>query len=207
MPDQLLGVFGGTFDPLHMGHIRTIKDVQQGLNLSEIRLIPNYIPAHRELPVLDAKQRYSLLEKALTGDQDLIADDCEINRQGVSYMVDTLRDLKQRFSQKHLCLIIGTDAYNGFCQWHEWQEILQLAHLIVMKRAGFETMRNNELDYLLSDDPECLMKSVSGKIYHMQVSQLDISSTKIREMIQKKQDIQFLVPENIRLDLQTLYEG
>lgn len=207
MPDRLLGILGGTFDPLHIGHLRTVLDVQQFLNLSEIRLIPNYIPPHREQPVLEAEQRYSLLQKALTDVPGLIADDREIARQGISYMVDTLRDLKQQYPQQHLCLIIGTDAYNSFHQWHEWQEILHLAHLVVMKRAGFETMVNKELDHRLTDDTESLTNSQAGKIYSQYVCQLDVSSTRIREMIRQKQNIQFLVPENIRSDLQTLYEG
>ena len=205
--DQLLGILGGTFDPPHIGHLRTVLDVQQSLNLSEIRIIPNYIPAHREQPVLEAQQRYQLLQKALQNVPGLIADDREIKRQGISYMVDTLRDLQQQFPQKHLCLIIGTDAYNSFCQWHEWQEIIQLSHLVVMQRAGVAAMVNKELDQLLTTDADDLIKTKAGRVYAQNVSQLDVSSTVLRQMIQQQQSIQFLVPENIRSDLQTLYKG
>jgi nicotinate-nucleotide adenylyltransferase len=204
--DQLLGVLGGTFDPLHIGHLRTVLDVQQSLNLSEVRVIPNYIPAHREQPVLDAQQRYQLLQKVLEDVPGLVADDREIKRKGISYMVDTLRDLQQQFPQKHLCLIIGTDAYNSFCQWHEWQEIMQLAHLVVMQRAGVATMVNKELEHLLTTDAADLLKAKAGRVYAQNVCQLDVSSTVIRQMIQQQQSIQFLVPENIRPDLQTLYK-
>ncbi len=207
MADQLLGILGGTFDPPHIGHLRTVLDVQQSLNLSEIRIIPNYIPAHREQPVLEAQQRYQLLQKALQNVPGLIADDREIKRQGISYMVDTLRDLQQQFPQKHLCLIIGTDAYNSFCQWHEWQEIIQLSHLVVMQRAGVAAMVNKELDQLLTTDADDLIKTKAGRVYAQNVSQLDVSSTVLRQMIQQQQSIQFLVPENIRSDLQTLYKG
>ena len=207
MADQLLGILGGTFDPPHIGHLRTVLDVQQSLNLSEIRIIPNYIPAHREQPVLEAQQRYQLLQKALQNVPGLIADDREIKRQGISYMVDTLRDLQQQFPQKHLCLIIGTDAYNSFCQWHEWQEIIQLSHLVVMQRAGVAAMVNKELDQLLTTDADDLIKTKAGRVYAQNVSQLDVSSTVLRQMIQQQQSIQFLVPESIRSDLQTLYKG
>ncbi|MCK5336490.1 MAG: nicotinate-nucleotide adenylyltransferase [Gammaproteobacteria bacterium] len=207
MADQLLGILGGTFDPPHIGHLRTVLDVQQSLNLSEIRIIPNYIPAHREQPVLEAQQRYQLLQKALQNVPGLIADDREIKRQGISYMVDTLRDPQQQFPQKHLCLIIGTDAYNSFCQWHEWQEIIQLSHLVVMQRAGVAAMVNKELDQLLTTDADDLIKTKAGRVYAQNVSQLDVSSTVLRQMIQQQQSIQFLVPENIRSDLQTLYKG
>ena len=207
MADQLLGILGGTFDPPHIGHLRTVLDVQQSLNLSEIRIIPNCIPAHRERPVLEAQQRYQLLQKALQNVPGLIADDREIKRQGISYMVDTLRDLQEQFPQKHLCLIIGTDAYNSFCQWHEWQEIIQLSHLVVMQRAGVAAMVNKELDQLLTTDADDLIKTKAGRVYAQNVSQLDVSSTVLRQMIQQQQSIQFLVPENIRSDLQTLYKG
>lgn len=205
--DQLLGIFGGTFDPLHIGHLRTVIDVQQSLSFSAIHLIPNNVPAHREQPVLDAQQRYQLLQKVLKNVAGLVADDREIKRQGVSYMVDTLRDLHQQFPQKHLCLIIGTDAYNDFCQWHEWQDIMQLAHLIVMQRAGVAAMVNKELDPQRTKEADDLLNAKAGRVYVQNVSQLDVSSTAIRQMIQQQQSIQFLVPENIRSDLQILYKG
>lgn len=207
MADQLLGVLGGTFDPLHIGHLRTVLDVQQALQLSDVHLIPNYIPAHREAPVLEPQQRFQLLQKALQDIPGLIADDREIKRKGTSYMVDTLRDLQQQFPQKQLCLIIGTDAYNGFCQWHQWQDILQMAHLIVMQRAGVAAMVNKELDTLLTTEASDLTKTKAGCVYSLTVSQLEVSSTLLRQMIRQHQSIQFLVPELIRSDLQTLYKG
>ncbi|MDH5518341.1 MAG: nicotinate-nucleotide adenylyltransferase [Gammaproteobacteria bacterium] len=205
--DKLLGVFGGTFDPLHIGHLRTVLDVQQALALQQIRMLPNYIPAHRQKPVLEAQQRYFLLQKALKETPGLVADDREIRRQGISYMVDTLADLKQQFPQKHLCLIVGGDAYRDFCKWHQWQDILQLAHLLVMKRAGLANQQNKELQQRVTTDKNRLLSVAAGNIVFLDVCQLEISSTRIREMIRQKQSVQFLVPEIIRSDLQTLYEG
>ena len=205
--DPLLGILGGTFDPLHIGHLRTVLDVQQALQLSAVHLIPNYIPAHRETPVLAAQQRYELLQKAVADVSGLVADDREIKRKGTSYMVDTLRDMQQQYPQKHLCLIIGTDAYNSFCQWHQWQEIMQMTHLIVMQRAGVATMVNEELDPLLTKEVSDLRKTKAGCVFSLNVSQLEVSSTMLRQMIRQHQSIQFLVPEIIRSDLQTLYKG
>lgn len=207
MHERLLGVLGGTFDPVHIGHLRTVMDLQQALNLNEIHLIPNDTPPHREKPTLTAGQRFDLLNKALKDIPGLVADNREIVRGGASYMVDTLRDLKQQFPQKHLCLIIGTDAYNSFCDWHDWQGILQLAHILVMKRAGVDTIENPELDHLITTDADSLLQVEKGLVYLQQVSQLDVSSTRIREMIMKQQSIQFLVPEVIRLELEHLYKG
>ena len=207
MADQLLGLLGGTFDPLHIGHLRTALDVREALALSEVHLIPNNVPAHREQPVLPAQQRFSLLESALAEVPGLIADDCEIKRGGVSYMVDTLRYLREQYATQHLCLIIGTDAYNSFCQWHQWQEVLQLAHLVVMQRAGVATMFNKELDSRITTNAGDLVKERSGCVYVQSVCQLDISSTAIRAKVRAQQNIQFLVPENIRAELQNLYKG
>ena len=207
MPDRLLGVLGGTFDPVHIGHLRTVMDLQQALNLTEIHLVPNYVPPHRAQPSITAEQRYALLETALADVSGLVADDREIMRRGASYMVDTLRDLKQQFPNKHLCLIIGTDAYNNFCDWHDWQGILQLAHILVMKRARVDVIENPELDHLIATGADSLLQEEYGMIYLQQVSQLDVSSTRIREMIKKQQSIQFLVPEVIRSDLENLYKG
>ena len=207
MPDRLLGVLGGTFDPVHIGHLRTVMDLQQALNLTEIHLVPNYVPPHRAQPSITAEQRYALLETALADVSGLVADDREIMRRGASYMVDTLRDLKQQFPNKHLCLIIGTDAYNNFCDWHDWQGILQLAHILVMKRPRVDVIENPELDHLIATGADSLLQEEYGMIYLQQVSQLDVSSTRIREMIKKQQSIQFLVPEVIRSDLENLYKG
>jgi len=207
VPDRLLGVLGGTFDPVHIGHLRTVMDLQQALNLTEIHLVPNYVPPHRAQPSITAEQRYALLETALADVSGLVADDREIMRRGASYMVDTLRDLKQQFPNKHLCLIIGTDAYNNFCDWHDWQGILQLAHILVMKRARVDVIENPELDHLIATGADSLLQEEYGMIYLQQVSQLDVSSTRIREMIKKQQSIQFLVPEVIRSDLENLYKG
>lgn len=205
--DQLLGLFGGTFDPLHIGHLRTVLDVQQALNFTDIHIIPNNVPAHREQPVLDGQRRFQLLEKALQDVPGIVADDREIKRQGVSYMVDTLRDIQREFPEKHLCLIIGTDAYNSFCQWHEWQEIMKMAHLIVMQRAGVTAMVNKALDNRLTTEINDLLNEKAGCVYSQSVSQLDVSSTMIRQLIQQQQSIQFFVPETIRSNLQTLYKG
>lgn len=207
MPERLLGLLGGTFDPVHIGHLRTAMDLKQALNLSEVRLIPNHAPPHRTKPVLSGELRIALLEKAVKDIPGVAADDTELMRQGTSYMVDTLRSLKQQFPQKHLCLIIGTDAYNSFCEWHDWKGILQLAHLLVMNRAGAGEINNPETDHLITTDVNSLLQVESGLVFLQSVSQLDVSSTRIRRMIKQHQSIEFLVPENIRIEIENLYKG
>lgn len=210
MPDDLpdlLGVLGGTFDPVHIGHLRTALDLQCQLPIDDIHLIPNYQPPHRSQPVLDANERMRLLQQAVAELPGLVADDREIRRQGDSYMVDTLTDLKQQFPWRHLCLIIGMDAYNSFCSWHQWETILETAHLIVMQRAGIDQLQNHQLDQHRVSDAEALQKTAAGCVLIQPVSQLEISSTGIRELAAKGENIQFLVPDVIRQQVQTLYKG
>ena len=210
MPDtlpDLVGVLGGTFDPVHIGHLRTVLDLQSELPIEDILLIPNYQPPHRSQPVLVADQRLQLLQLAVADLPGLVADDREIRRQGNSYMVDTLTDLNQQFPERHLCLIIGMDAYNSFCSWHQWETILETAHLIVMQRAGIDRLENHQLDQHHVSDAKALQKTTAGCVLIQPVSQLDISSTKIRELAAKSENIQFLVPDVIRQQVQTLYKG
>jgi len=207
VPDRLLGILGGTFDPVHIGHLRTAMDLQQALKISEIRLIPNYLPAHRPEPRLKAEKRVQLLQQAVAELPGLIVDDREISRQGTSYMVDTLNELKQQFEDRHLCLIIGMDAYNSFCSWHQWPRILELANLLVMQRAGVDRLENHQLDERRVCQAEALEQTAAGCVYVQPVSQLDISSTRIRHMVSQDENIRFLVPENIRQEIQTLYKG
>lgn len=203
----LLGVFGGTFDPVHIGHLRTLLDVQQALELPSVHLIPNLQPPHREQPVLGAEQRFALLQKAISDVPGFIIDRREIEREGASYMVDTLRSLKAELPERHLCLIIGTDAYNSFCSWHQWQTILELSHLVVMNRANHDEACNVQLDARRVTDSALLQRQPAGLVYQQAVTQLGISSTRIRHMLRQGQSIQFLVPEIIRHELQTLYKG
>ncbi len=210
MPDylpDLLGVLGGTFDPVHIGHLRTALDLQRQLPIGDIHLIPNYQPPHRSQPILLADQRMRLLQQAVEDLPGLVADDREIRRQGNSYMVDTLTDLKQQYPKRHLCLIIGMDAYNSFCSWHQWETILETAHLIVMQRAGIDQLQNHQLDQHRVSDVEALQKTAAGCVLIQPVSLLDISSTRIRELAAKGENIQFLVPDVIRQQVQTLYKG
>ena len=207
MPDNLLGVLGGTFDPVHIGHLRTVMDLQQQLPVRKVHLIPNYQPPHRSAPRVAADQRMQLLQQAVADLPGLVADDREIRRQGDSYMVDTLAELKQQFPERHLCLIIGMDAYNSFCSWHEWETILKTAHLIVMQRAGIDQLENHQLEQHCVSNVEALQKTAAGCVLMQPVSQLDISSTRIRALAAEGENIQFLVPEVIRQQVQTLYKG
>jgi len=198
----MIGILGGTFDPVHYGHLRPALDVQQTLSLDEVRFIPCGEPAHRNKPIAEPLQRLAMVRAAIAGQDKFVADDREIRRGGSSYMVDTLVSLKKDFSDKSLCLIIGTDAFNGLAQWHRWQEIFDLANVVVMQRSAMhgQIELNKRLLLQLKEriiDADNLKTKSKGAICFVDVTQLDISATKIRQQWQQNIDNQFLLPDSV----------
>lgn len=198
----MIGILGGTFDPIHHGHLRTALDVQQCLSLEEVRFIPCGEPPHRVAPVATPLQRLCMVRAAIATQEKFTLDDREIKRQGPSYMVDTLTSLKQDFSDTPLCLILGTDAFNGLQQWHRWQQIFELTNIAVMQRPV--TKGHNELNKRLLSllkhrimDIDELKHKQNGAIVFVPVTQMDISATKIRQQWQQGKDIQFLLPDSV----------
>ena len=209
---KLIGLLGGTFDPVHYGHLRPALDVMQAAALDEVRFIPNSVPPHRDTPVLSDQQRAELVQLAIADTPGFILDLRELEREGPSYMVDTLTSLKQEFAESTLCLIMGMDAFNGLPQWHRWQTILELCHLIITTRPGFEMSdlsihadMQESLKQRISDDPKCLQQRSAGQILLQSVTQLDISASHIRQQLSNQQSIQFLLPEAVREKLEQAY--
>jgi len=205
---KLIGIYGGTFDPIHYGHLRPALDVLQQVGLSEVRFIPNKIPPHREAPMLNDRQRAELVALAIDETPQFVLDDRELKREGASYMVETLQSLKGDFPNDSLCLMMGMDAFNGFQQWHEWQSILNLCHIIVTTRPGEKmaefAMRSPLVD-ILSDDPQSLLQRTFGQILLQSVTQLDISASQIRRYLSLGQSTQYLLPETVREKLEQAY--
>ena len=200
----LLGLFGGTFDPIHFGHLRPALDVMQALGMEQIRFLPNSVPPHREQPWLDAATRKLLLELALQDMPGFELDCRELEREGKSYMVDTLASLHGNFPDHHLCLILGMDAFAGLHQWHQWQRILEQCHIVVIGRPGFDWPSVPELQALeacRTSDANELKQVSTGRILLQSVTQLDISASEIRKQLQAGLDIRYLLPEAVRLKL------
>lgn len=200
----LLGLFGGTFDPVHFGHLRPALDVKQALGMEQVRFLPNNVPPHREQPWLDAATRKSLLELALQEMPGFELDCRELEREGKSYMVDTLASLREDFPDHHLCLILGMDAFARLHQWHQWQGILDCCHIVVTGRPGFEWPTAPELQALeacCTSDVNELKQVSTGRILLQSVTQLDISASEIRKQLQAGLDIRYLLPEAVRLKL------
>lgn len=206
----MIGVFGGTFDPVHYGHIKPALSVKQTLNLNQLRFVPNRLPPHRAEPWLDAEQRLLLLKTALKDYPDVIIDERELKRDGPSYMVDTLGSIKQDFPAETLCLIIGMDAFFGITSWFKWRLLFDLCHIVVTQRPGFDChtieqhFDSTDYDFIaprLTTDMHELSKQECGKILLQSVPQLDISSTRIRSGLLKGEDISQWMPEQASVKL------
>ena len=197
----MIGLFGGTFDPVHFGHLRPALDVMQALGLEQVRFVPNRVPPHREQPWLTIEQRRTLLELALQEMPGFELDDRELERDGPSYMVDTLVSLQQDFPDETLCLILGMDAFSGLHQWHQWTRLLECCHLVVTTRPGYQWPEHAELQALESRrvvDSQALEQSSHGLILLQYVTQLDISSSLIRKQLQSGLDVRYLLPDRVR---------
>ena len=206
--NKLIGILGGTFDPIHYGHLRPALDIMQQVGLSEVRFIPNRSPPHREIPILSDKQRAELVQLAIIDTPKFVLDDRELHRDGPSYMVDTLQSLKDDFPDDILCLMMGLDAFNGLQQWHRWNSILELSHIIVTTRPGVEMAQfatQEAISLNLTDDPQSLLQRPAGQILLQSVTQLDISASQIRRYLSLGQSTQYLLPETVREKLEQAY--
>ena len=194
----MIGILGGTFDPIHFGHLRTALDVQQALGLDQVRFIPLRRAVHRDQPETPAELRLQMVQAAIAEEPCFIADDRELQRSGDSYTVDTLGSLRREFPEQPLCLLLGTDAFNGFADWHRPEEILRLAHLVVMQRPGGVEPSDPRVREMLKrhgcGQPSLLRGQNGGLIYRQGVTQLDISATRIRALVVSDQSPGYLLP-------------
>ena len=194
----MIGIFGGTFDPVHYGHLRSALEVKELFGLTEVRLVLSAQPPHREQPAATALMRLQMLELAIRNQPGLLIDTRELNRQGASYMVDTLKSLRQEFKNESLLLFIGSDAFNQLKTWHQWPHLFDFAHLVVMTRPGFAIQNLDDfLKTKLTTELTELTHVSAGKLYFQQVTQLDISATAIRNMIAEQQNPGFLLPDTV----------
>jgi len=199
MTDSAIGILGGTFDPVHFGHLRPALDVADRLGLEQVHLVPCAVPPHRETPVATAQQRVALLQLAIKNNPRFFVDERELQREGPSYTIDTLRSLREDFPQKPLYLLVGTDAFMGIQSWHEWQQLLDFANIVVMQRPEETMSMPEELNswYQQHLFVETEGQSLHGKIMPVKVTQLSISATQIRTCIASGASPQYLLPDAV----------
>ncbi len=202
-----IGVFGGTFDPIHYGHLRTAFEMLQALDFEHVRFIPCADPPHRGRTYASAAVRLRLVELAIAGQEGLVADDRELRREGPSYTIDTLSSLRAEFPQRPLGLIVGMDAFLGLETWHRWEDILTVAHIVVAHRPGWKAPDFGPLGDLIAEHGthrvSDLHDALHGLVHIHAVTQLEISSTEIRDLVAADRDPRFLMPDPVRDEILT----
>jgi len=197
----MIGIFGGTFDPVHYGHLRAAHEANEALGLREMRLLPAGTPPHRSNTFAAAEHRLAMLRMAVAAYADLRTDDREVRRQGYSYMVDTLQEIRQEEGDVPLLLFIGQDAANKLDSWHRWEELFLLAHIVIMRRPDsrheYSGALFREIQERSISTPPALRNSRAGRVLPLEVTQLDISSTMIREQVGAGLSPRFLTPDAV----------
>jgi nicotinate-nucleotide adenylyltransferase len=197
-----IGILGGTFDPVHNGHLRLAIECLERLALAEVRLIPLYAPPHRKPPRTSAEHRLAMLKIAVKTVDKLKVDDCELQRKSISYTIDTVSTLREKNKNKPLCLLMGTDAFNTLHTWHRWESLLDYVHLVIAERPGVVPMPEHVglktlLDKNIVDDATVLHIKRNGKIFRLQMPWLDISATRIRNMLRMQHNPVYLLPDKV----------
>lgn len=181
-----LGILGGTFDPIHNGHLGLAREVGPALGLAAVRLIPAGDPPHRAAPVASAAHRLAMVELAIAGEPGLEFDTREIERHGPSYTVLTLTELRGEAPDRPLALIVGADAFLGLPNWHRWRELFDLAHIVVVARPGvtlagaLAPTLKAEWERRLATDPAALSQTASGAIVMQPITARDITASVLR---------------------------
>ena len=199
-----IGLFGGTFDPIHYGHLRTAFELWQALRLAEVRFLPTGNPPHRDATLASAELRVQMVRAAVADLAAFTVDDREVRRTGRSYSVDTLTELREELPERSLCLLLGMDAFLGLPHWHRWRELFDLAHVVVAHRPGWKAPTQGPLGEIMVDRGTGTVRDLhearAGRVYVHAVTQLEISSTELRQLIVAGRDPRYLVPESVRDD-------
>ncbi len=201
---QLIGLLGGTFNPIHYGHLRAAQELATALNFSELRFIPAANPPHKPAPEVSAGHRAAMVELAICNNPLFKLDTCELARTGASYTFDTLASLREELGQRiSLCWIMGSDAFVKLNTWHRWEELLDHCHIILVQRPNVEDkpklpevltafLREN-----YTENVDDLSEKSAGYIHMQKIMPLDISATKIREAYKAGRSARYLMPYNV----------
>ena len=204
----LVGVFGGTFNPVHYGHLRSALELVERLQLEQLRLMPSASPPHRDAPECSAERRAAMVELAVSGEPRLVCDAREMQRPGKSYTIDSLIELRGELgAQRGLCMVLGCDAVQDIATWHRWQELLDWAHIVIIARPGWQLPRAGELAQWLKthqlESPELLRQRPCGGIAIEELRPLAISSTEIRDLLASGRSARYLMPQSVLDYIQT----
>ena len=202
-----IGILGGTFDPIHFGHLRLAQELAESIHIAEVRIIPAGTPPHRAAPQVTAQQRLEMVRLAAAGNPLFTVDDREVARSGPGYTVDTLTELRREAgATRPLCVLLGADAFLDLATWHRWRELFGLAHLVVAHRPGFppeswpERMPQplaREYEARLMHQPFAVHLSPAGGIATQAIAALDISGSMIRDSLARRVSPRYLLPDPV----------
>lgn len=205
----MIGILGGTFDPIHFGHLRPAVEIVEKLSLTELRFIPSAKPPHRWQPEASPEHRLAMVKKAIKAYPKFVIDEREYDRlekdNVASFTVETVKSIRKEIGAKEpLAMVVGTDAYQSFTSWRDWEEILKNVHLIVAARPGYTYQSNDEeeqsqdwVNQRLETNVDNLHKNPAGKVYFCDVTQLDISATFIRNQLDEAKSCCYLTPKKV----------
>ena len=202
---RLVGIFGGTFNPIHFGHLRMAQELADGLGMDEVKFIPSANPPHKESVTVSAEHRAAMVEIAIADNPLFTLDQCELKREGASYTIDTLTSLRESLGKETaLCLMMGSDAFVKLNTWHRWRELLDYAHIVLVQRPNPTEPQekiNEELQTFLQDhyteQVSDLSNESAGLINMQTISAHDISATQIRSQLQHGQSVRYLLPNKV----------
>lgn len=203
---QTIGILGGTFNPIHFGHLRMAQELAEQLSLTEVRFIPSANPPHKPAPHVSAEHRANMVQLAIANNPLFKLDKRELLRTGASYTYDTLLSLREELgTQASITLFMGNDAFTKLNTWHRWQELLTLCHICLVARPSklnqpTERLSKGLESYLqehYTETSDDLTKHANGLITMRQITALDISSTAIRESLQQQHSVCYLLPDNV----------
>lgn len=215
----LTGIYGGTFDPIHYGHLRIAEELLDIAGLKQIIFVPSGSPRLRNAPAASRCHRSAMVRLAIEGNNRFVLDEREINRSGISTTVQSLREYQCELDDNTvLCFILGTDAFVKINQWSEWRELFRLCHLIIVARPGYTSLTEDqnlpaeirkEFTARCVQDAAALESQSSGFIYAAQTSLLEISASHIRALLCAGKSIRYLLPENVSdyIESNRLYTG
>jgi nicotinate-nucleotide adenylyltransferase len=203
---KAIGILGGTFDPIHFGHLRLAEEMLELANLRQILFIPTGTPPHRDSPQVSAQHRSAMVRLAIADQPAFVLDDREVKRTTTCYTVDTLRELRAEFgAAQPLCLLMGGDAFLQLHTWHEWEQLFELAHIVVGYRPGFTlverihsatpALRRHYQQRLCAAD--VLSQQPAGGIAELAIPKLEISATLIRSRVAENRSIRYLLPNAV----------
>lgn len=203
-----VAMLGGTFDPVHLGHLRSAVELCEALTLDRVLMVPAHVPPHREAPGVSAADRLAMLEAGIGDTPGLVADGRELQREGPSYSVDTLAELRAELGDSaRLVMTVGHDAFLKLAEWHAPERLFEFAHIVVIERPGYTAALSHALEALLGgrevQSSEALFTRPAGGLLRLALpSRMAISATGVRQRLQDGHSIRYLVPEKVESIIQ-----